>query len=46
MPLHTPTLLAFLQHRADTTRSPLAGAIYTGLIDRIRRGDFDDKDAA
>lgn len=44
MPLSTPALLAFLQQRADATRSPLVQAVYAGLIDRIKRGDFDIKE--
>ena len=33
-------LLAFLDSRSDSV-SPVADAIYEGLADRIRRGDFD-----
>jgi hypothetical protein len=39
--LDTSALLRWLDERAATTRSPLVGAVYRGLADRIRRGDFD-----
>ena len=35
-------LLRWLDERASVTRSPLVGAVYAGLADRIRRGDFDE----
>lgn len=44
MALSAPALIAFLQQRANATRSPLVQAVYTGLVDRIRRGDFDEKE--
>lgn len=42
--LDTPALLRWLDDRARTTRSPLVVAVYRGLIDRIRRGDFDTRE--
>lgn|GEM_PF-2125729 len=39
--IDTAALLAWLTARARDTRSPLVGAVYAGLVERIRRGDFD-----
>src|SRR5690606_34359538 len=39
--LDLPALLRWLDERAESTRSPLVIAVYKGLADRIRRGDFD-----
>lgn len=36
-------LLAWLSKRA-TSSEPLIVAVYQGLADRIRRGDFDEKE--
>lgn len=38
--IDTDRLLAHLRARADRT-DPIIHAIYTGLADRVRRGDFD-----
>jgi len=35
-------LLAWLDARAEPDRKPLVGAIYAGLAERLRRGEFDD----
>ena len=38
--IDTTKLLAHLRAKADH-RDPVIHAIYTGLADRVRRGDFD-----
>jgi hypothetical protein len=37
-------LLAWLEDRTGMDRKPLVAAIYAGLAERIRRGDFDTKE--
>lgn len=37
-------LLQWLAHRAETENA-VHGAIYDGLIARVKRGDFDEKEA-
>jgi len=35
-------LLTWLDARAEPDRVPLVGAIYAGLAERLRRGEFDE----
>lgn len=37
-------LLAWIEDHAELHTKPLVAAIYAGLADRIRRGDFDTKE--
>ena len=41
MAVDKAVLLAFLQERAKSNE-PLIVAVYHGLAERVRRGDFDD----
>lgn len=41
--LDTEKLLAFLEQRTDHTNVVIQ-AVYAGLADRIRNGQFDDKE--
>lgn len=37
-----PKLLAWLDSRAEKPSKPLVQAVYAGLAERVRRGEFDD----
>ena len=43
MTIDRDALLAYLDQRADI-RSPVVGAIFEALAQRIRRGDFDERE--
>jgi hypothetical protein len=45
MGLDKAALVAWLTERA-ASRTPIVGAIYTGLAERINRGDFDEEEGA
>ena len=44
MAIDKDKLIAWIEAHAGMRRVPLVGAIYAGLADRIRRGDFDMKE--
>lgn len=43
MTIDRDALLAWLAHRAQTENA-VHGAIYDGLIARVKRGDFDEQE--
>jgi len=42
MSINKVQLLAWIDEHAETHTVPLVSAIYAGLAERIRRGDFDE----